>query len=96
MDPIRVLLRLIRGALRDRSELALENLALRQQLAALQHKSKRSRLRKRDRVFWALLSRVWANWRSANIIVQTVLWLSVRFDELSQAVIKQLLPARPK
>ena len=54
----------------DRIELALENLALRQQLAALKHKSKRPRLLKRDRIFWALLSRIWANWRSALLIVQ--------------------------
>jgi transposase InsO family protein len=27
-------------------------------------------LRKRDRIFWALLSRVWPNWRSALLIVQ--------------------------
>ncbi len=54
----------------DRTELALENLALRQQLAALHLKSKRPRLRKRDRIFWAVLSRIWENWRSALLIVQ--------------------------
>ena len=54
----------------DRTELAIENLALRQQLAALQYKSKRPRLRKRDRIFWAVLSRIWANSRSALLIVQ--------------------------
>ena len=70
MDPIRVLLLLIRGVLHNRTELAVENLALRQQLAALQLKSKRPRLRTRDRIFWALLSRIWANWRSALLIVQ--------------------------
>jgi len=60
MGPIHVMLLLIRGVLRDRAELAAENLALRQQLAALQHKSKRPRLRKRDRIFWAILSQIWA------------------------------------
>ena len=54
----------------DRTELAFENLALRQQLAALQYKSKRPRLRKRDRIFWAVLSEIWANWRSVLLIVQ--------------------------
>ncbi len=39
-------------------------------VAALQHKSKRPRLRKRDRIFWAILSRIWSNWRSALLIVQ--------------------------
>ena len=70
MGWVRILLLFIRGILRDRTELAAENLALRQQLAALHHKSKRPRLRKRDRIFWAILSRIWPNWRSALLIVQ--------------------------
>ena len=70
MIVVRIVLALIRGIVADRAELAAENLALRQQLAALQYKSKRPRLRKRDRIFWALLSRIWPNWRSALLIVQ--------------------------
>ncbi|MEE9297125.1 MAG: integrase, partial [Phycisphaerae bacterium] len=70
MGPLRFLLLLIRGVFLDRAELAVENLALRQQLAARQHKSKRPRLRKRDRIFWAILSQIWPNWRSALLIVQ--------------------------
>ena len=70
MSPIRWLLLFISGILRDRTELALENLALRQQLAALRYQAKRPRVRKRDRVFWAILSRIWTNWRSALLIVQ--------------------------
>ena len=70
MGPVRVLLLFIRGILRDRTELATENLALRQQLAALRRLSKRPRLKKRDRIFWVVLSRIWANWRSALLIVQ--------------------------
>ena len=62
---------LILTSFRDRAELAAENLALRQQLAALQHKSKRPRLRKRDRIFWAILSRTWPNWRSAGRSAKT-------------------------
>ena len=52
------------------TDLVLENLALRQQLAVLQRSVKRPRLRRRDRAFWVLLSRVWANWRSALMIVK--------------------------
>ena len=70
MSVLHVLFVLIRNIVADRAELAAENLALRQQLAALQHKSKRPRLRKRDRIFWVLLSRVWPNWRSVLVIVQ--------------------------
>ncbi len=70
MGLCRIVLRFIRGILRDRSELAVENLALRQQLAVLQGKSRRPRLRLRDRVFWVWLSGPWSNWRLALLIVQ--------------------------
>ena len=70
MGPVRMLLLLIRGAFRDRAGLAAENLALRQQLAVLEQKSRRPRLRGCDRVFWVLLARIWADWRSALLIVQ--------------------------
>ncbi|MCZ6653459.1 MAG: hypothetical protein O7D91_10595 [Planctomycetota bacterium] len=60
----------LRSLLRPQTELAAENFALRQQLAILEHNSKRPRLRKPDRIFWAWLSRLWLNWRSALLIVQ--------------------------
>jgi hypothetical protein len=66
---------------RDRAELAAENVALRRQLATLQHRSKRPRLRKRHWIFWAILSRIWAGWCSALLIVQpdtVVRWQCVR------------------
>ena len=50
--------------------LAFENLALRQQLAVCRQSVKRPKLRPRDQVFWVLLSRFWANWRSTLVIVQ--------------------------
>lgn len=45
------------GRLRSRSDLILENLALRQQLAALAQKHSRSCLAGSDRVFWVRLQR---------------------------------------
>ena len=39
-------------------------------LAVLIEQKKRPRLRKRDRIFWAWLSRFWSNWRSVLVIVQ--------------------------
>jgi transposase InsO family protein len=51
-------------------DLALENLALRQQVAAMKWSIKRPRLRSRDRLFWILLSRFWNNWREALAIVK--------------------------
>jgi len=50
--------------------LAAENLALRQQLAVQQRTIKRPKLRRRDRLFWVLLRKIWSGWRSALIIVQ--------------------------
>ena len=65
-----VLLTFFRGFLLDRTALATENLALRQQLNVLRRSVKRVRLRKRDRVFWAVLSRIWNDWRSSLMIVK--------------------------
>ena len=70
MSILRVILLLFRALFRDRSRLALENLALRQQLAVLRHQSPRPRLRRADRVFWVNLARVWDQWRSALILVR--------------------------
>jgi len=50
--------------------IAAENLALRQQLGVLQRSVKRPQLRKRDRVFWVWLSRLWADWWSSLVIVK--------------------------
>jgi putative transposase len=77
-------------ALRGHGELVLENLALRQQLAAV-HRTTRCRLRSRDRLFWIALARSWRNWRTALIVVQpdTVIrwhrdWLRRRWTRRSQ------------
>jgi len=49
----------------------IEILALRHELAVLQaHPRKRPRLGRADRLLWVLLSRVWAQWRSALVIVK--------------------------
>jgi putative transposase len=60
----------LRAALRTRADLALENLALRQQLALLRRRSKRPQLGRLDRVFWVWLSRRWARWRDALHVVR--------------------------
>jgi putative transposase len=60
----------LRAMLTAKIHLAVENLALRQQLAVCRQSVKRPKLRPRDRVFWVLLSRLWPSWRSALAIVQ--------------------------
>ena len=61
---------IFRLLLSDRATLVAENIALRHQLAVLQRRGKRPRLRNRDRVVWVWLSRLWKDWRTALVIVQ--------------------------
>ncbi len=55
---------------KQRRELALENLALRQQLAVFNRNQKRLQLRRTDRLFWAWISRFWERWRESLIVVK--------------------------
>ena len=59
----------VRAFLARRANLALENLALRQQLAIINRRAALPRLRNRDRFFWVTISKLWPNWRSALLIV---------------------------
>lgn len=61
---------MIRALLRPRLDLALESMALRQQLAVLKSKKPRPRLRAPDRILWMLLQRLWPRWRESLIIVK--------------------------
>jgi hypothetical protein len=54
------------STLRSRRDLALENIALRQELMVLQRQAGKVRLRDRDRVFWVWLQRVWPVWCRAR------------------------------
>jgi transposase InsO family protein len=60
----------LRSTLRTRADLAIENLALRQQLANFQRTSGRPRLRKSDRAFWLVLSRLWSRWADVLVVVK--------------------------
>src|SRR5215468_9650409 len=51
-------------------QVALENIALRHQLAVFTREKKRPRLRDRDRLLWITLQRLWKDWRSALVFVQ--------------------------
>jgi putative transposase len=65
-----VLLRFIGLIARGHRAVALENLALRQQLAAWTRSGTRPPLRTRDRLFWVELAHAWRDWRTALIVVQ--------------------------
>ncbi len=70
MSVFHMIVVLFRSLVRTQADLAAENLALRQQLAVLNHSAKRPKLRKRDGIFWVWLSRLWPNWRNVLLIVQ--------------------------
>ena len=55
---------------KTRAALQLENLALRHQLGVLHRSVKRPKLTPLDRFLWAWLCGVWADWRSALIVVK--------------------------
>lgn len=59
-----------RSLFAGRSDLLLENLALRQQLAVLTAKRPRPRMRTADRFFWVVLRRVWPRWKEVLVLVQ--------------------------
>ena len=59
----------VRALLVNSAAVSLENVALRHQLSVLQRSCGRPRLRRRDRIFWVCLSRLWANWRASLILV---------------------------
>ena len=59
-----------KSTLRGQRNLALENLALRQQLVILKRTQKRTAIGKKDRLFWVWLSRIWSGWRAPLLIVK--------------------------
>ena len=65
------ILQTVRGTVRSRATLQLEILALRHQLHVLQRsRRRRIHLTQADRLLWVWLSRTWAEWRSAIVIVR--------------------------
>src|SRR5882672_8720628 len=96
LTALMVLLRSIGLICGGHRAIALENLALRQQLVVLTRRAKRPQLRSTDRLFWILLAKGWQDWRSALIVVQpdTVVrwhrqWLRRHWTRLSRR------PGRP-
>src|SRR5437867_12782555 len=66
----------LRSCLRTHRDLALENLALRQQLAVWKAREPRPRLTEMDRIFWVFLSKLWTSWRHSLLIVRRRRWLA--------------------
>jgi len=69
-------------ALRARSEVVLENVALKQQVEALKQKRPRPQLDDADRAFWVAMRRAWSGWAERLVIVKpetVVKWHRERF-----------------
>ena len=74
--------RIVRLLMSGHQAIAIENAALRLQLAAFQRKRKRPILTTFDRVFWISLRRFWSDWRRPLLYVQAdtvVRWQRERF-----------------
>ena len=61
--------RVLRAIFRTREQLLIENLALRQQVAALKKERPRPMLDDLDRAFWVALRAAWPGWATGLVIV---------------------------
>ena len=67
---VRALIAAARVCFCSRADMALEILALRQQLSVLKRKRPRPPLSPLDRLFWTVLRRTWARWKDVLVIVK--------------------------
>ena len=70
MPDLAIFLSLFQLLLKDRSQLALENIALRQQLAVYQRTVKRPKIEDRDRIFWLTVMQMLKELKEALVFVQ--------------------------
>ena len=70
MGILRMILAFLKAFFTSRADLAAENLMLRQQLIVVQRSVPHLTFRRTDRVVLCWLSRLWAGWKSALLIVQ--------------------------
>jgi hypothetical protein len=93
------LLRLLPFLVGGHRELALEDLALRQQLVIYKRTVIRPSLRRRDRLFWVGPAKIWAGWKQPLVIVtpDTVLrWQRRRFREYWAKLSGRSIAGRPR
>ncbi len=70
IDLVSHLVDLLRTMAMDRTRLAMENVALRQQLTVLKRSVKRARIEDSDRVFWILVRKLFKDWADSLVIVK--------------------------
>lgn len=91
--------RALRAICRRRADLVIENLALRQQVAALKKERPRPPLEDVDRAFWVALRESWPAWASRLVIVKadTVAeWNRARFRRYWTRISSTRYPGRPR
>ena len=91
--------RAIRALFMSRSELLIENLALRQQILALKRERPRPVLDDVDRAFWVALRACWPGWASRLIIVDpdtVTRWNRERFRRHRAMISRHGRPGRPR
>ena len=67
----KIFLKIIQTLFKSKSNLLLENVALRQQLSTFLIKKTKPRLTDLDRSYWVALKQVWARWTNSLIIVKS-------------------------
>ena len=67
---VSILAWVLRAVFTSRRSLVLENLALRQQLAAYARTQKQPLIKPSERAFWMALSKVWWDWYSPLVLVK--------------------------
>ncbi len=70
MPDLALLVNLLQFAVKDRTQLALENIALRHQLAVYKRSVGRPNINDGDRIFWLTVMRMLKEWRQALVFVQ--------------------------
>ncbi len=91
--------RVIRAICRRRAERVIENLALRQQDAALKKERPRPPLEDTDRAFWVALRDSWPGWASCLVLVNAdtvARWNRDRFRRYWAKISQRGYPGRPR
>ena len=91
--------RVIRAICRRRAELVIENLALRQRVAALKKERPRPPLEDTDRAFWVALRDSWPAWVSCLVLVNAdtvARWNRDRFRRYWAKISQRRYPGRPR
>jgi hypothetical protein len=98
LNSIVVSIRFVLLILAVEKQVALENAALRQQLAVFKRRVPPPKLTNRDRLFWIGLCMIWQDWKSALMIVQPetiTSWHRKRFrrsDHTASCVVRLCRP----